>query len=162
METEGLKQKRRPRVKKLKLYPRALGYKGGVKNPGVAAAQKANWANPEWRATMMEKRRLQGIIRKGKTEVLNRAAEESAKETMSQLKKSNVLTDLDAAGELALLATLEVLRKPGDKRTKLAAARQILEWTRAKPAAKSDVTINAAEEWLKAVATQNDGPAEDA
>lgn len=156
METEGLNKERRTRVKKIKLYPRALGYKGGVKNPGVAAAQKANWANPEWRAAMMVKRKLAGKLQKARTAVKEAEAEHSARETMGKLKSSGALVDLDVASELAMLATLEILRKPGDKRTKLAAARQILEWTRAKPAAKSEVTVNKAEEWLKEVTAKND------
>lgn len=119
---------------------------------------------------MMEKRRLSGIARRGKpgregvpdgmrkaeAVPLNEAAKQSAKETMSKLKKAGAIGDLDARAEEALLESIKVMRAPGDKKVKLAAARLVLDFTKSKPAAKSEVTVNKAEDWLKAVA-ENDG-----
>lgn len=119
---------------------------------------------------MMEKRRLSGIanrgfssrfgipdgMRKAEADKLNAAAAESAKETMSKLEKAGVLEDADAQAKEALETTIHIMRKPGDKKVQLAAARQVLEWTKAKPAAKSDITVNKAEAWLAAISEDND------
>ncbi len=51
----------------------------------------------------------------------------------------------------ALRTAVEVMRIDGASREKLQAARLVLDFTKSKPAAKSDVTINAAEDFLAAV-----------
>lgn len=51
----------------------------------------------------------------------------------------------------ALKETIVILRTPGDMRNKLAAARTLLEYTRAKPASTSNVTVSTAEEFLGAL-----------
>lgn len=158
----------RTKVKRRKRSPRPTRYRGRLKKPGVAEAQKKLWADPEYRAKMMEKRRLAGEARRGfsgrlgvpdgmrkaEADKLNAQAAESAKQTMADLKQAGVVVGIDAAGEEAMLMTLQIMRAPGDKKVRLAAAKQILEWTRAKPATQSNVTVNAAEEWLKAVAAE--------
>lgn len=120
---------------------------------------------------MMEKRRLAGIaargntrregipdgMRKAQAEPLNKAAEESAKETVIQLKNAGAFDGVDPRAEEALTQAVKVMRAPGDKKVKLAAARLVLDFTRSKPASKSDITVNKAEEWLAAVAGSNDG-----
>lgn len=72
-------------------------------------------------------------------------ARKRARKDMEKIKQ---LFDVDAAGEEALESTLAVMRSPMDQKTRLAAAKQILEYCRIKPIAKSEVTINAAEKWL--------------
>jgi hypothetical protein len=118
---------------------------------------------------MMEKRRLQGErnkgfagrfgvpdgMRKPKAEPLNQAALESAKVTVSELKKAGVLDGADDRAEAALTEAVKVMRAPGDKKVKLAAARLVLDFTKAKPANKTELTINAAEQWLKEVAAHD-------
>ena len=56
--------------------------------------------------------------------------------------------DVDASAAEALEAALTVMRGPQSQTQKLAAAKLVLDFTRAKPTAKSEVTINAAEDWL--------------
>lgn len=51
----------------------------------------------------------------------------------------------------ALKTAVEVMRIDGQAREKLAAARLVLDFTKSKPATKSDVTISAAEDFLNAV-----------
>ncbi len=51
----------------------------------------------------------------------------------------------------ALRTAVEVMRLDGQTREKLAAARLVLDFTKSKPAAKSDVTISAAEDFLASV-----------
>lgn len=168
MEAEGkVKPKKRKRRKHAKPN---LRYRGRLKRPDTSALLKAKWADPEWRAAMMERRKEQYIKAKGNTwrygipdgmrraeaEPLNKAAEESAKKTMSELKQAGALGDLDARAEEALESAIGVMRKPGSKQVQLAAARLVLEYTKAKPASKSEVTVNKAEEWLLAVAERHD------
>ena len=98
-----------------------------------------------------------GMTRKA-NEKAWRKAEKQVKKDMETIKKAGI--DLNAAAEEALEATLLLMRKPGDIRLRLAAARQVLEWTKAKPVAKSEVTINKAEEWLASLAKESDDGSE--
>src|SRR5574337_314962 len=75
------------------------------------------------------------------------------KKDMAAIKKAGI--DLDGAGEEALETTLTIMRGKTDLRLKLTAARQVLEWAKAKPVAKSEVTINKAEEWLASLAKED-------
>lgn len=86
---------------------------------------------------------------KGKTversEALWIKARRQARRDMEQIKQKIDLTD--AAAE-ALEATLTTMRAPMNQQVKLAAAKLVLDFTMAKPVAKSEVTVNAAEKWL--------------
>jgi len=83
-------------------------------------------------------------------------ARRKAKATMTALKDAGALKDADDRAEMALEAALEVMHSPLNQQTKLAAARLVLEWTKAKPAAKQEVTVNAAEAWLAQLAEGGD------
>lgn len=84
----------------------------------------------------------------------NLRAKELAKRDMANLKKAGI--DLGEAGNEALQSTIEIMRKPGELRLKLAAARQVLEWTMAKPAASQNLTVNTAEAWLDSLNEDNE------
>ena len=56
----------------------------------------------------------------------------------------------------ALTTAVEVMRVPGETRERLAAARLVLDFTRSKPVAKSEVTIGKAEEFLSSL-LEDDG-----
>ena len=56
----------------------------------------------------------------------------------------------------ALQTAVEVMRTPAADRERLSAARLVLEFTEAKPAAKSEVTLHQAEAWLEELANQSD------
>lgn len=119
---------------------------------------------------MIAKRRAAGLLRRGKpgrfgvpdgmrkkqADPLNQAALQSAKDTMAKLKQAGVIDDADAQAQEALESALTVMRKPGDKKVQLAAARLVLEYTKSKPASKVEATVNKAEEWLAAIAMGND------
>lgn len=158
----GATVKRRKRKK----APRLTCGRRLRKHPGTSEKLKLKWAEPEYRAMMMEKRKAAGLRKKGKpssridipdgmhrheAQPLINAAIESSKETMSKLKKAGVISDLDANAEEALQTALTIMRKPGEKKVSLAAARLVLEYTRAKPASKTELTVNKAEEWLAAI-----------
>jgi hypothetical protein len=74
---------------------------------------------------------------------------------MAELKQAGVLDGADAKAEEALQAALEVMRSPMKQADRLAAARLVLDFTKAKPASKTDLTINKAEEWLSSVVADN-------
>ena len=163
---------KKKRKKRRKRSPRPTRYRGRLKRPGTVAAQKALWADPEYRAMMMKKRQEAGArkraegfagrfgvpdgMRKAEAEKLRAEAKESVTKTMSELEKAGVLDDADTQAREALETTLLIMRAPGDKKVQLSAARQVLEWTKAKPAAKSDITVNKAEAWLAAISEHND------
>jgi hypothetical protein len=54
----------------------------------------------------------------------------------------------DEYAKEALITAVEIMRVPAEGRERLAAARLILDFTKSKPASKSDVTIGRAEEFL--------------
>ena len=56
----------------------------------------------------------------------------------------------------ALETAVEILRTPSATRDRLASARLILEYTEAKPASKSEVTMHKAEAWLEELAKEDD------
>lgn len=73
-----------------------------------------------------------------------------AQEDLAKIEAATGPIEDDAARE-ALTGALEVLRTPVNQQTKLAAARLLLDFTKAKPASKSEVTVNAAEAWLESL-----------
>jgi len=93
-------------------------------------------------------------MRREDAEVIWAEARRKAKIDMANIKK--VQPDMDERAEEALLSTLEVMRSPMNQTVQLAAARQVLEWTKAKPATKSEMTVNAAEAWLASIADEAD------
>lgn len=147
---------------------------GRIKNPAVSVHMKALWADPVWAAKMREKRRTQdrskisriGVpdgMRKHKAEKLWAKARKSASKTMTELRKVGVLDGADPRAEEALETAVSVMRSPLRQEMQLAAARLVLDFLKAKPATKTDLTINKAEQWLASLASddEQDGPAED-
>jgi hypothetical protein len=64
------------------------------------------------------------------------------------LQNIRKIMDLDSIAEEAMRATLEILRGPAPVGDKLKAARTLLDFSKIKPVAKSEVTVNSAEAWL--------------
>jgi hypothetical protein len=85
-------------------------------------------------------------------EELRAAAIPLVKKDMANIKKQ---IDLPEMAEEALEGALTVLRTPNSQQTKLAAAKLILEFTKTKPVAKSEVSVNKAEEWLATLAADD-------
>ena len=63
----------------------------------------------------------------------------------------------DEYAKEALTTAVEVMRVPGETRERLAAARLVLDFTKSRPAAKQEVTIGKAEEFLSSLLV-DDGP----
>lgn len=88
-------------------------------------------------------------VRKGELKKLKRRAAKQVKKDMENIKKNH---DVHPMAEEALEGALTVLRAPSNQTAKLAAAKLILEFTKSKPVAKSEVSVNKAEEWLASLA----------
>lgn len=56
----------------------------------------------------------------------------------------------------ALRTAVEIMREPGQNRDRLTAARMVLDFTKTKPAAKSEVTIGKAEAFLESLLVDED------
>lgn len=140
--------------------------KSGKKCARQSEQWKRLWADPVTREKMIEhnrriardpnKRFRSGIpdgMRKEEAEKMHEAAQQRAEEIVANMKEKGVVEkDIDPRAEKALEAAVTVLETTGTAQTKLAAARLILDFTKSKPAAKQDITVNKAEEWLRAVA----------
>jgi len=87
-----------------------------------------------------------------KTTRLVEKARAQARKDMEQIKKK---IDLSEVAEQALLEVITVMRGPHPQ-TKLQAAKTLLDFTMAKPVAKSEVTVNAAEKWLEELTADDD------
>jgi hypothetical protein len=80
-------------------------------------------------------------------------AKRKIKRDMANIDKE--FPDIDPMAREALEGAVSVLREPTNQSSKLAAARLILEFTKSKPVAKSDVTVNAAEAWLASIGKED-------
>jgi hypothetical protein len=139
---------------------------------------KELWADPAWREALLKKRADKlasqggkykrtrfGVpdgMRKEEAERLWDISRKKAKETMSELEESGALVDTDDAAKEALEAALGVMRSPMKQETCLAAARLVLDFCKAKPAQKTDLTITKAEQWLASVIQDNEQKQNDA
>ena len=65
----------------------------------------------------------------------------------------------DEYAKEALTTAVEAMRVPGETRERLAAARLVLDFTKQKPVAKSEVAVAKAEDFLASLLTEDDnGP----
>jgi len=92
--------------------------------------------------------------RKHQIEPLRADAKKEAEQLVKIMTEKYDIDD-DYAKE-ALTTAVEVMRVPGETRERLAAARLVLDFTRSKPAAKSEVTIGKAEEFLSSLLDEED------
>lgn len=93
-------------------------------------------------------------IRRKKLGYLMGWVKRRVKKDMENIKR--VRPDLDEVAAEALQETLSVLRGPQSQQQKLAAAKLLLEFSMSKPVAKSEVSVNAAEDWLASLAKDDD------
>lgn len=169
MESERQVTKKPDGRKTRKRSPRSLGLNGPASAASIALKKK--WADPEFRARMLphlkrgsEAARKVGFrlgvpdgMRKSEALAERNVATESAKKTMAELEKVGAIKeDEDPRAKEALEAALIAMRMPQDQKIRIAAARLVLDFTKSKPASKSIVSVNEAEEWLRQVAKEND------
>ena len=96
--------------------------------------------------------------RKHEIEPLRAKAKKEAEQVVKIMAEKYDI-ESDYAKE-ALTTAVEVMRVPGETRERLAAARLVLDFTKQKPVAKSEVTVGKAEEFLASLLTDepDDGP----
>jgi hypothetical protein len=92
--------------------------------------------------------------RKAEIEPLRAKAKKEAEQVV-QIMAEKYDIESDYAKE-ALQTAVEVMRVPGETRERLAAARLVLDFTKQKPVAKSEVSIGKAEEFLASLLTEED------
>ena len=80
---------------------------------------------------------------------IRKKAKEDAERIVKIMAKENEIDDIYAVE--ALKAAVEIMREPGQNRDRLTAARMVLDFTKTKPAAKSEVTIGKAEQFLESL-----------
>jgi hypothetical protein len=115
--------------------------------------QKKGTDNYKMRRTNGRPAGVSDGMRKAEADVAWAVARASAKETIAKMIENKVIepSDDQRANE-ALEVAMTIMKGPSAHQAeKLRAARVVLEWTRAKPAAKSEVTIQKAEDWLALV-----------
>jgi hypothetical protein len=149
-------------------------------------AMHKRWDDPIQRERMLqhikemtEKRKAAGITRAGvpdgmrkeQAEVMNAKARAEAERIVKKMADKGMFDEVDPVdrqrAEEAMTEVVTIMKADGDKKTKLAAAKTILEFTKSKPVAKHAHAVNAAEAWLLAVEDDGDeddtdSPAEDA
>lgn len=76
---------------------------------------------------------------------------------MKKLAKAGVLDENTEMANEALKTALSVMRGPVVPKDKLSAAKLVLEYTKAKPAMKQDITVSTAEAWLEEVIKADNG-----
>lgn len=92
--------------------------------------------------------------RKEQIEPIREEAKKEAEKVVNAMADKYGIED-DYAKE-ALKAAVEILRVPAETRERLAAARLVLDFTKSKPANKSEVTIGKAEEFLSSLLVEDD------
>jgi hypothetical protein len=137
-----------------------------VKSPATTERNLRNWADPVYRAehsarlaAMAGQGRRYGIpngMNRRQAKWFWRQARFEATLTMKKLDKAGVLNDADEHAREAIHAALSVMRMEVAQPVRLAAARLVLDFTKAKPAQRTELTVNKAEEWLAQVTEQNE------
>lgn len=92
--------------------------------------------------------------RREQIEPLRAKAKKEAKQVVTIMAEKYGIED-EYAKE-ALTTAVEVMRVPGETRERLAAARLVLDFTKTRPVAKSEVTIGKAEEFLASLLDDNE------
>jgi hypothetical protein len=138
---------------------------------------KAMWASDEGKAKMAARSKLmselhkadpmkfnRGMVPNGMTRetvapLLEQAREQADRFIQKMIDEGHLPVAVpdsdDAKAEAALKEACVIALSPGEKQAKMAAIRTVLEWTRAKPASKSSININASEDWLAEIAADD-------
>lgn len=92
---------------------------------------------------------------KEQIEPIRTEVREQAKRIVEIMSKEHGIEDQYA--KAALETAVEVMRMPGDNRERVAAARLVLDFTKQKPAAKNELSISKAEDFLASLVEDDDG-----
>lgn len=96
-------------------------------------------------------------FRKEQIEPIRAKVKAEAKEVVEIMAKEFDIEDEYA--KAALETAVEVMRMVGDNRERVAAARLVLDFTKQKPASKSELAVSKAEDFLASLIEDEDGQA---
>lgn len=116
-----------------------------------AAIRAKREADPE----SLKRSGIPNGMNRAQAETFRRRAKEQAKKDIEIMKQKGIISAEDTMANDALEEALAVMRGAHSQPIKLSAAKLILEYTKAKPQAKSEVTVKTAEDWLKEILTKD-------
>lgn len=122
-------------------------YRKRYNTPECRAKLEAYWASDRAKG---HRRNIPSGMRKEEAEREWAFARMYAKEVAKIMVETGHIED-DPKVVAAFTSAMEVLESPMSQGIKLQAARLILDFCKAKPVAKSEITVQKAEDWLAAV-----------
>lgn len=149
-----------PKAKRNKTTGRTNAAPRYGKSKAHSEASKARWADPEIRAKMLDglRNKRGNTARYGIPDGMRREEAEAEwawasfyASRVTRIMKEQGIIEEDPKVEKAFTAAVEVLESPMSQNVKLQAARLILDFTKAKPASKAEITVAKAEDWLQSV-----------
>jgi hypothetical protein len=149
----------------------------GAWRPDRVRAMRTRWADPVQRERMLQHIKAMtakriasrqtragipdGMLKPQAMQMQARARSE-AQQIVRKMADKGMFDDVDPVdrerAEEAMIETIAIMKADGDKKTKLAAAKTILEFTKSKPVAKHAHAVNAADAWLQAIADDDGEP----
>ena len=124
--------------------PKRNYFKEMTKTP-EGRALRAEWNKKAWANNGRTRGVPDGYTKETIAPIRAKAREEA------EIIVSKIAPDEDEFATEALKTAVEVMRVPGETRERLAAARLVLDFTKTKPAAKQEVSINKAEDFLNSL-----------
>ena len=141
------RQKKPPKVVKMpqKALPKEKNHFHLMMQTEEGRAQRRAWATKPRKNPGRPKGVPDGYTREMMIPIRKQAMKDA--ETVVDIMKKDFGVEDELAQE-ALRTAVIIMREPGQAREKLAAARMILDFTKSKPVAKSEVSVGKAEEFL--------------
>lgn len=144
-----------PKVKKCpQRAPKRVYLRELMKTP-EGRALKQSWVTKPRKNPGRPKGVPDGYTKETITPLREQAKKDADKVVKIMSEKFNIE---DEYQKEALTTAVEVMRLVGETRERLAAARLVLDFTKSKPASKSDVSISRAEDFLASLLQEDEQP----
>jgi hypothetical protein len=131
-----------------KATPKATHYFSNLMKTEEGRALRKQWSTKPKKNSGRPKGTPDGYTLEAITPI-RKKAKQDAERIVAIMAEENKIDDVYAIE--ALKAAVEIMREPGQNRDRLTAARMVLDFTKTKPAAKSEVTIGKAEAFLESL-----------
>ena len=131
-----------------KATPKANHYFSNLMKTEEGRALRKQWSTKPKKNSGRPKGTPDGYTLEAITPI-RKKAKQDAERIVAIMAEENKIDDVYAIE--ALKAAVEIMREPGQNRDRLTAARMVLDFTKTKPAAKSEVTIGKAEAFLESL-----------
>lgn len=136
-----------------KATPKANNYFSNLMKTEEGRALRKQWSTKPRKNAGRPKGTPDGYTLEAITPIREKAKKD-AERIVAIMAEENNVDDVYAIE--ALKAAVEIMREPGQNRDRLTAARMVLDFTKTKPAAKSEVTIGKAEAFLESLLDSDD------